>query len=113
MFGCSRWNSKLISLLVGKSGKMENTTTKKQKQAALLVPTLASFLSSFLGAALNVALPDIGKDLEADTKLLNLTATLCLLATALFVLPFGRLAEIVGRKKKIGIRRVDRLFISR
>jgi len=63
------------------------------------VATLASFLTPFLGAAMNVALPVIGKDLEADAILLNLTATIYLLATAVFLLPFGRMADLYGRKK--------------
>ncbi len=73
--------------------------TQQEKTAALLVATLASFLTPFLGAALNVALPVIGKDLGADAILLNLTATIYLLATAIFLLPFGRLADITGRKR--------------
>ncbi|MFC2090173.1 MFS transporter [Bacteroidota bacterium] len=69
------------------------------KRSALLVATIASFLTPFLGAALNVALPEIGKELKADAILLNLTATSYLLASALFILPFGRYADLVGRKR--------------
>jgi multidrug resistance protein len=78
---------------------MQQAATQQEKTTALLVATLASFLTPFLGAALNVALPAIGKDLGADAILLNLTATIYLLATAIFLLPFGRLADIVGRKR--------------
>jgi hypothetical protein len=46
-------------------------TAQKEKTTALVVATLASFLTPFLGAAMNVALPVIGKDLEADAILLN------------------------------------------
>ena len=77
----------------------QSINIKQQKTTALLVATIASFLTPFLGAALNVALPAIGTDLGADAILLNLTATIYLLATAIFLLPFGRLADIVGRKK--------------
>ncbi|MCF8225406.1 MAG: MFS transporter [Bacteroidales bacterium] len=74
-------------------------SSRSEKNTALLVATVASFLTPFLGAALNVALPSIGEDLEADAILLNLTATVYLLATAAFLLPSGRLGDIVGRKK--------------
>ncbi|MDT8432975.1 MAG: MFS transporter [Bacteroidales bacterium] len=74
-------------------------TAQKEKTTALVVATLASFLTPFLGAAMNVALPVIGKDLEVDAILLNLTATIYLLATAVFLLPFGRMADLYGRKK--------------
>ncbi|MFZ5941315.1 MAG: MFS transporter [Bacteroidota bacterium] len=70
-----------------------------EKNTALLVATFASFLTPFMGAALNVALPTIGTEFGADAILLNLTATIYLLATAIFLLPFGRLGDILGRKK--------------
>jgi EmrB/QacA subfamily drug resistance transporter len=77
----------------------EKGTTQQEKHMALLVATIAAFLTPFMGAALNVALPAVGRDLGADAILLNLTATVYLLATAVFLLPFGRLADIAGRKK--------------
>lgn len=84
----------------GKSGIMEEKVpTRQEKRAALLVATIAAFLTPFMGASLNVALPEVGRDLDADAILLNLTATVYLLATAVFLLPFGRLADILGRKK--------------
>ncbi len=76
-----------------------SSAAQQEKTTALLVATLASFLTPFLGAALNVALPAIGKDMDTDAILLNLTATIYLLATAVCLLPFGRLADIYGRKK--------------
>ena len=84
----------------GKTGIMEEKfPTRQEKRAALLVATIAAFLTPFMGASLNVALPEVGRDLDADAILLNLTATVYLLATAVFLLPFGRLADIMGRKK--------------
>jgi len=74
-------------------------STAAEKKTALAVATFASFLTPFMGAALNVALPTIGKEFNADAILLNLTATIYLLSTAVFLLPFGKLGDIVGRKK--------------
>lgn len=76
-----------------------NKSSRSEKKAALLAATFAAFLTPFLGAALNVALPSIAKEFNADAILLNLTATVYLLSTAMFLLPFGRLGDIVGRKK--------------
>ncbi len=80
---------------------MEKTTvyTKGEKKAVLLTATFAAFLTPFLGAALNVALPSIGEEFNADAILLNLTATIYLLSTAMFLLPAGRLGDIIGRKR--------------
>lgn len=81
---------------------MTSPVNRQVKKTALLVATTASFLTPFLGAALNVALPAIGLDLNADAILLNLIATVYLLSTAIFILPFGRLADIAGRKRIFG-----------
>jgi len=81
---------------------MENRepgNSREEKRAALLVATFAAFLTPFMGAALNVALPSIGNDFGADAILLNLVATVYLLATAMFLLPFGRMGDIYGRKR--------------
>jgi len=73
--------------------------SRAEKQAALAAATFAAFLTPFLGAALNVALPTIGEEFEANAIHLNLIATVYLLSTAMFILPFGKLGDIVGRKK--------------
>ena len=73
-----------------------NTTTKN---AALLVATLVSFLSPFMGAATNIALPTIGKRLGMDAVVLSWVSTSYILASAVFLLPFGRVADIYGRKR--------------
>lgn len=61
--------------------------------------TVASFLTPFMGAAVNIALPSIGDEFEMDAVLLSWVATGYLLAAAMFLVPFGRLADIVGRKR--------------
>lgn len=77
---------------------MENST----KRTVLLVAVLASFLTPFMSSSINVALPSIGKEFSLDAVLLGWVATSYLLATAMFVVPFGRLADIRGRKKVFG-----------
>lgn len=72
---------------------------KTQKRSVLLVATFAAFLTPFLGSAVNLALPSIGKDLNADAIGLGWVISSFILSSAIFLLPFGRLADIVGRKK--------------
>ncbi len=62
-------------------------------------PFSAVPITSISGSALNIALPSIAEEFNADAILLNLSATVYLLSTAMFLLPFGRLGDIVGRKK--------------
>jgi len=65
----------------------------------LLVATLTSFLTPFMGASVNIALPSIGKEFATGAVLLSWIATSYLLAAAMFLLPFGRIADIYGRKR--------------
>lgn len=72
---------------------------KKAQLSASIVAGLASFLAPFMGSAVNIALPAIGRRFGADPVLLAWVATAYLLAAAVFLVPFGRLADIHGRKK--------------
>ncbi|MEI8225997.1 MAG: MFS transporter, partial [Bacteroidota bacterium] len=72
---------------------------KTSKKSVLLVATFAAFLTPFLGSAVNLALPSIGKDLNANAIELGWVISSFILSSAIFLLPFGRLADIIGRKK--------------
>jgi EmrB/QacA subfamily drug resistance transporter len=81
---------------------MEPRATKDagvSKRAALVIAALGSFLTPFMGSSVNIALPDIGKEFAINAVLLGWVATSYLLAAAMFLVPFGRLADIYGRKK--------------
>ena len=69
------------------------------KGVVLLVATMASFLFPFMGSAVNVALPSLGRELSLDAVTLGWIATAYLLSSATFLVPFGRIADIYGRKK--------------
>jgi MFS family permease len=66
---------------------------------ALLTAALASFLTPFMSSALNIALPAIGSEFGADALLLSWIPTAFLLAAAVCLVPFGRLADLKGRKR--------------
>jgi EmrB/QacA subfamily drug resistance transporter len=69
------------------------------ERVALVVTTLASFLTPFVGSATNVALPAIGREMGLDAVALSWVATAYLLSAAVFLVPFGKLADIHGRKR--------------
>ena len=69
------------------------------KRVALLVATLSSFLTPFMSSSVNIALPSIGNEFSMDAVLLNWVATSYLLAAAMFLVPFGKIADIKGKKK--------------
>jgi len=70
-----------------------------EKASALVLATFSSFLTPFMGSSINIALPAIQEEFHADAVLLSWIATTYLLATAVSLVPFGRLGDIYGRKK--------------
>ncbi|MFA7694643.1 MAG: MFS transporter [Methanoregula sp.] len=73
--------------------------TATEKRIVLLIAILAGFLTPFDGSAVNIALPTIGNQFHMDAIALSWVATAYLLAAALFLVPFGKIADIYGRKK--------------
>ena len=73
--------------------------TSTEKRIVLLIAILAGFLTPFDSSAVNIALPTIGNVFHMDAISLFWVATAYLLASALFLVPFGKLADIYGRKK--------------
>jgi len=69
------------------------------KRVVLLVTTTASFIFPFTLSAVNIALPSLGKELSLDAIMLSWIATAYLLSSATFIVPFGRIADIYGRKR--------------
>jgi len=66
---------------------------------ALLVATLANFLTPFMGSSVNLALPVIGAEFAADAIVLSWIPTAFLLAAAMVAVPFGRISDIYGMKR--------------
>jgi len=69
------------------------------RRFALFITTLAAFLSPFAISSVNIALPSIGKEFLMNAILLSWVGTAYLLATAIFLVPFGKIADLYGRKK--------------
>lgn len=69
------------------------------KRTVLTIACLSSFVVPFIGSSVNVALPSIGKEFRMDAVTLGWVPTSYLLASAMFLLPFGRMADIYGRKR--------------
>jgi EmrB/QacA subfamily drug resistance transporter len=72
---------------------------RTSERVAVAVATLASFLTPFMGSATNVALPAIGREMQQGPVALGWVATAYLLSAAVFLVPFGKLADIHGRKR--------------
>ncbi|NTV80331.1 MAG: MFS transporter [Candidatus Aminicenantes bacterium] len=69
------------------------------RRTALAVSMVSSFLTPFLASGTNVAMPLIGKEFGLSAVALGWVLTSYTLAAAMFLVPFGRLADLVGRKR--------------
>jgi EmrB/QacA subfamily drug resistance transporter len=76
-----------------------SATTPAAQRAALIVAVLSSFSTPFMSSAINLALPAMARELQLDALLMGWVATSYLLASAMFLVPFGRLADLFGRKR--------------
>lgn len=77
---------------------MNSFSPKSNQSVTLIIASLASFITPFISSAINVALPTIGNEFNADALTLSWVATSFLLSSAIFLVPFGRIADIYGRK---------------
>ncbi|MBN2733803.1 MAG: MFS transporter [Methanomicrobiaceae archaeon] len=70
-----------------------------QRRIILLITSIGSFLTPFMGSSINIAIPEIGSEFLSDAVLLSWVPTAYLLASAIMIVPMGRLADIRGRAK--------------
>lgn len=77
----------------------DTDTATVTPRTILIVATVTSFLTPFMGSSINVALPPIAEEFAADALTMSWVPTVYLLAAAVFLLPFGRLADMHGRKR--------------
>ena len=75
------------------------------RRAALVTATLGGFLTPFMDSATTVALPAISREFGMNAIQLGWIRMAYLLSAAACLVPFGKLADIIGRKRifRIGI----------
>ena len=69
------------------------------KNVVLVIAAISSFLTPFTSSSVNIALPSINMELAMNAVTLSWVATAYILAAAIFLVPFGRIADIKGRKR--------------
>lgn len=77
----------------------DKSANEVSKRVALLVAALGSFLTPFMGASINIALPAIQKKFALNAVILGWVSASFLLSAAMFLVPFGRVADIYGRRR--------------
>jgi EmrB/QacA subfamily drug resistance transporter len=71
------------------------------KGILLAVIFISSFFNPFMGSAVNIALPSISRELSMNAVSLSWIAMAFLLSAAVMLVPFGKLADIWGRKRML------------
>jgi len=69
------------------------------QRVALVAAATSGFLTPFMGSAVTIALPAIAAEFRLGAVSLAWVTSAFLLAAAALLLPFGRLADIVGRRR--------------
>ena len=78
---------------------MGSESMKTERNAAVFIAALSSFIGPFMGASVVVALPAIGGEFTMGAVTLGWLNTAFLLAASIFLSPFGKLGDIYGRKR--------------
>ena len=65
----------------------------------IFVSVVTSFISTFMGSALNLSIPAIEKEFHAGAAAVGWIITIYMLTCAALAVPFGRLADLVSRKR--------------
>jgi len=72
---------------------------ERGKKIILFVASLSSFLVPYTGSSITVALPAMAAQFHADAVTLGWITSAYIISAAVFIVPFGRYADIVGRRK--------------
>ena len=75
------------------------TADQVTKRVAAMIAAVSSFITPFLGSSMNIALPGIGDEFGVDVVYLSWFVTIYILSSAVFLVPFGRIADIYRRKE--------------
>jgi EmrB/QacA subfamily drug resistance transporter len=65
----------------------------------LIIATTTGFITPFLSAAVNIAIPTIRREFSLEAVVMTWVSTIFFLSVAVVQVPCGRLADIYGRKK--------------
>lgn len=77
--------------------KVQNNT--KIQNTTLITTIVTSFLTTFTGSALNLSVPGIEAEFATNAVTVGWVITIYTMSAAIFSVPFGKLADVVGRRK--------------
>ena len=74
-------------------------THDTEKKIILAAANLSVFSTPFLASSINIALPSIQNNLCCDNLMLNWVVSSYIIVVPMLLVPFGRIADCIGRKK--------------
>lgn len=72
---------------------------REQTRVVMLIVMCTLFIVPFMSNAINLAIPAIGTEFKGSQAWLNWVVSVYLLASAAFLMPFGRFGDLYGRKR--------------
>jgi len=75
------------------------TRATAHRSTVLIITTIASFLVPFMTSSITVALPAIGSAYSMNVITLGWVSTAYMLASASLLVPFGKIADMYGRRR--------------
>lgn len=80
-------------------GSTNTNRTAPKQLATISVVIITAFITTFTGSALNLSIPAIGHEYHASATFIGWIVTGYILASAVLSVPFGRIADLTGRKR--------------
>ncbi len=71
---------------------------QKVQKAVVFAAVITSFITTFMGSALNLSVPDMSGEFNVSAGAIGWVVTVYMLIAAAFAVPFGRIADITSRK---------------
>jgi EmrB/QacA subfamily drug resistance transporter len=81
------------------SGAAPEACSPATKRTVLIATTVSAFITPFLVSSVNIAIPTITQEFALNAIMMSWVVTAYLLSATIFLVPFGRIADIWGRKK--------------
>lgn len=78
---------------------MQSYQKHHETTIVLVLVMFTSFITPFIGSAINLALPKIGHEFQLNAVTMSWVTMAFLLSSAVFLVPIGKLADIYGRKR--------------
>jgi EmrB/QacA subfamily drug resistance transporter len=83
--------------------KKDESTGASRRRATLVVTISTSFMTTFTASSVNLAVPAISEQFHSSAAMIGWIITGYMLASTSFSVPFGRIADLTGRKRMLVI----------